>query len=379
MNIDDFSEGASGSLVQAGGGNVEYAFLPDPLPPAWEWPEHLWPLLRDAHIALASLDGVGRYLPNPDLLLHPLQQREAQQSSRLEGTYTDPEQQMLFQLDPTAPDSEEDPRNEFKEVYNYKRALQLQDSTDLPLSLRLIRRLHEVLMEDVRGADRQPGQFRQVQNLIGKPPRYVPPPPNRLEQCLDEFEHHIHAEHGFDPLVEAFLLHYQLEAIHPFRDGNGRVGRLLLSIMIADWCDLSHQWLYMSAFFNRHGDEYIDRLYAVSADADWEGWIEFCLNGVIEQAEDTEDRCDRLVELNSEFHNRVEAIGGSHRLGMIVDDLFNQPVVQITTIRDRYDVHYNTAKADVEKLFEAGILAEFADASVRTFAATEIIDATAAD
>lgn len=379
MNIEEFDEGASGSLVQAGGGRVDHAFLPDPLPPDWQWPERLWPLLRDAHIALASLDGVGRYLPNPDLLLHPLQQREAQQSSRLEGTYTDPEQQMLFQLDPTAPDSEEDPRNEFKEVYNYKRALQLQDNTDLPLSLRLIKRLHEVLLEDVRGAERQPGQFRQVQNLIGKPPRYVPPPPGRLEQCLDEFEHYIHAEHALDPLVEAFLLHYQFEAIHPFRDGNGRVGRLLLSIMLADWCDLSHQWLYMSAFFNRRRDEYIDRLYAVSTDSDWEGWIRFCLNGVIEQTEDTENRCDRLVALNSEFHDRIEAIGGSHRLGMIVDDLFNQPVVQITKIRDEYDVHYNTAKSDVEKLFEAGILAEFADASVRTFAATEIIEVITAD
>lgn len=379
MNVDDFESGAAGRLVGAGGHEVEAAFLPESLPPDWEWPERLWPLLKDAHVSLASLDGVGRYLPNPDLLLHPLQQREAQQSSRLEGTYTDPEQQMLFQLDPTAPESEQDPRNEFREVYNYKRALRLQSGAEVPLSLRLIRRLHEVLLEDVRGADRQPGQFRRVQNLIGKPPRYVPPPPDRLDECLDDFERYIHAQHSFDPLVEAFLLHYQFEAIHPFRDGNGRVGRLLLSIMIADWCDLSHQWLYMSAFFNRNRDAYIDKLYAVSADSAWEDWIEFCLHGVIEQAEDTETRCDRLVELNREFHDRIEEMGGSHRLRVIVDDLFDQPVVQITKVRDRYGVHYNTAKSDVEKLCDAGILAEFTDVSVRTFVSTRIMDAIVAD
>lgn len=380
MDPSDLVDEPPGELVDVTAAeDVDYAFVPSPMPPDWEWPERLWPLLIDAHSALATLDGVGRYLPNPGLLIHPLQQREAQKSSRLEGTYTDPEEQMLFQLEPEDPNSKEDPRNEFKEVYNYKVALRFQEDTDLPLSLRLIRTLHSILLDGVRGSDRAPGQFREVQNKIGRPVRYVPPPPHRLEGCLDHFEHYIHGDRHYDPLVEAFLLHYQFEAIHPFRDGNGRVGRLLLTVMIAEWCDLSHQWLYMSPFFDDNRDEYIDRLYAVSAEGDWEGWVEFCLNGVVEQAKDTERRCNALIKLNDEFHDRVDQIGGSHRLGMIVDDLFDQPVVKITTVRDKYDVSYNTAKSDVEKLFRVGVLDEFADVSVRTFAATEIIDAITAD
>lgn len=383
MNLDDFGSDRTGQLVPISTiDGASHAFVPDALPPDWSWPEELWPVLMDAHKALASLDGVGRHLPNPGLLLHPLQQREAQESSSLEGTHTDPEQQMLFQLDPGFPKSETDQVNAFREVYNYKRALQLRydSDQDLPLSLRLIRRLHEVLMEGVRGADRAPGSFRRLQNQIGRPVRFVPPPPHYLNDCLDAFEKYIHADHEYDPLVVAFLLHYQFEAIHPFRDGNGRVGRLLLAIMIADWCDLSHQWLYMSAYFNRNRDEYIDLLYHVSTDGSWTEWIKFCLNGVGEQARDTEQRCDRLIAINREFHRIVqEEIGGSHRLGMVVDELFVSPVVQIPHLADEYEVAYNTAKADVERLIEVGILIELSNMSQRTFLAPQVVSATFGD
>lgn len=383
MDLDAFGPDRTGQLVPiATVEGASHAFVPKPLPPDWSWPAELWPVLLEAHKALASLDGVGRHLPNPRLLLHPLQQREAQESSRLEGTYTEPEQQMLFQLNPGFPESETDDVNAFREVFNYKRALQLRydPEQDLPLSLRLIRRLHEILLEGVRGSDRSPGRFRRLQNHIGRPVRFVPPPPNYLDDCLDAFEKYIHADHQHDPLVEAFVLHYQFEAIHPFRDGNGRVGRLLLAIMIADWCDLSHQWLYMSAYFNRHRDGYIDRLYRVSSEGAWTEWIGFCLEGVARQARDTEKRCDRLIAINRDFHRTVqEEVGGSHRLGMIVDELFVSPVVQIPHLADAYGVAYNTAKADVERLMEVGILVELPEVPQRTFLAPRVLSATFAD
>jgi Fic family protein len=156
---------------------------------------------------LVDLNGVGRYLPNPDLLLRPLQNREAQKSSSLEGTYTEPEEQMLFELDPEIPRSGTDPRNARREVSNYARALRLRRETDgLPLSLRLIKMLHAVLMDGVRGSDRAPGEFRRLQNQIGRPARFVPPPAHRLHELLGDLERYLHADSGPDPLVRAFVV-----------------------------------------------------------------------------------------------------------------------------------------------------------------------------
>lgn len=255
VNEKDFAPSMTGHLVAIPNGppDVSFAFIPDALPPPWEWPERLWKVLLEARKCLSSLDGTGKHLPNPEILLQPLQGREAQLSSQLEGTITDPQQQVLFQADPRYPTSESDPNNAFREVFNYRRALRLRlDGTnDLPLSLRLIRELHAVLMDGVRGSDQRPGEFRKIQNQIGWPARFVPPPPQHLDETLDAFEKYLHSVDSFDPLVRAFLAHYQFETIHPFRDGNGRVGRLLLSLTIAEWCNLSSQWLYMSAFFER--------------------------------------------------------------------------------------------------------------------------------
>src|SRR6266699_45925 len=239
---------------------VEAAFVPNPLPPEWKWPNELWTPLIEARKSLASLDGTGKHLPNPEILLNPLQSREAQLSSQLEGTITDPQQQVLFEADPRYPTSKSDPNNAFQEVFNYRRALRLrlEGENDLPLSLRLVRELHAVLMKGVRGSDQTPGEFRKIQNQIGWPARYVPPPPQNLDETLDAFEKYLHSTDAFDPLVKAFLVHYQFEAIHPFRDGNGRVGRLLLSLTIAEWCKLSSQWLYMSAFFEKRKKEAMD-------------------------------------------------------------------------------------------------------------------------
>ncbi|HEV2247563.1 MAG TPA: Fic/DOC family N-terminal domain-containing protein, partial [Terriglobia bacterium] len=181
MDPKEFTNTMPGKLVPVVNPrpDVSVAFLPNPLPPQWPWPDRLWNLLIDARSCLSSLDGTGKHLPNPEILLLPLQGREAQLSSQLEGTITDPQQQALFEADPTYPVSPTDPVNAFREVFNYRRALRLRldGVNDLPLSLRLIKELHAVLMDGVRGSDKRAGEFRMIQNQIGRPARFVPPPP----------------------------------------------------------------------------------------------------------------------------------------------------------------------------------------------------------
>lgn len=358
MDPSEFSSSRTGKLVPIRGGppDVQFAFIPDPLPPKWRWPESLWKLLLEARTSLSSLDGTGKHLPNPGILLQPLQAREAQLSSQLEGTITDPQQQVLFQADPRYPTSERDPNNAFREVFNYRRALRLRldGKYDLPLSLRLIRDLHSVLMDGVRGSNQRPGEFRRIQNQIGWPARFVPPPPENLDETLNAFEHYLHLSDDFDPLVRAFLAHYQFETIHPFRDGNGRVGRLLLSLTIAEWCGLSSQWLYMSAFFEKRKREYMDLLLSVSTRGAWEAWIRFCLEGVVSQSIDTEKRCDKLLALHRDFHDRLK--GGSVRLARLVDSLFTSPVITVNQCKTMFAVTYPTARSDLRKLEALGIV-----------------------
>ena len=358
MDGKEFTPSMSGQLVAVPNGppDVRLAFIPDPLPPKWEWPERLWKLLLDARTCLSSLDGTGKHLPNPDIILQPLQSREAQLSSKLEGTITDPQQQVLFQAEPRYPTSANDPTNAFREVFNYRRALRLRldGKIDLPLSLRLIKELHAVLMDGVRGSEQRPGEFREIQNQIGWPARFVPPPPQHLGEALNVFEKYLHADDDFDPLVRAFLAHYQFETIHPFRDGNGRVGRLLLSLTIAEWCNLSSQWLYMSAFFEKRKKEYMDLLLGVSTHGAWEPWITFCLEGVVSQSIDTEKRCDKLLALHHDFHGRLKH--GSVRLSKLVDRLFSSPVIAVNQYKSMFNVTYPTARSDLKKLEQLGIV-----------------------
>lgn len=361
MRIDQFSqELRTGELVRASGSGSQaiFAFLPDPLPPSWPWPESLWPLLLKAHTALASLDGTGKHLAKSDLLWGPLQSREAQLSSQLEGTVTEPHEQALFQAAPSYPESEDDPKNSQREVFNYRRALRIRvnSSEENPLSLGLIREFHSVLMDGVRGSDQNPGQFRTTQNQIGRPARFVPPPPEFLTDTLQTFEVFLRHPAGYDPLVNAFLAHYQFETIHPFADGNGRVGRLLLACTIKEWCGLAGQWLYMSAYFEAHKQAYMDLLLAVSTQGAWHEWIEFCLLGVVEQARDTERRCEQLLGLYRDFHERLSQAGGNTRLMRIVDELFDLPVVQVARAARDLGVSHPTARSDLKKLESLGIL-----------------------
>jgi len=381
MDRPKFTSSATGKFVRIPKAppDARYAFIPNPLPPRWTWPQQLWPLLLEARTALASLDGTGKHLPNPEILLKPLQHREAQLSSRLEGTITNPQQQALFQTDPRYPQSDTDPINAYREVFNYGRALRLRldGENNLPLSLRLIRELHEILMDGVRGSDQRPGEFRTAQNQIGSPARFVPPPPTHLHESLGAFEKYLHATDHFDPLVRSFIVHYQFETIHPFADGNGRVGRLLLSLTIAEWCKLSRQWLYMSAFFEKYKTKYMDLLLGVSIDGKWDLWLEFCLNGVVAQAMDTEKRCDRLLALHRDFHRRLK--GGSIRLSSLVDCLFETPAISVKTVKEKFRVTYPTARSDLKKLELLGIVKPLEGRDLITYYCDKIFNVTHED
>lgn len=376
MDTKHFGSAAPGRLVPISTvRDLTHAFVPDPLPPNWQWPTDLWPLLLQAHQSLSALDGTGRHLQNPELVLRPLQNREAQKSSSLEGTYTDPQEQLLFALDPREASSRDDPINSRREVFNYTQALRLRrERQDLPLSLRLIKELHQVLMTGVRGSERDPGNFRRIQNQIGRPARFVPPPSPELAGLLDNFEKYLHQDDQLDPLVRAFVAHYQFETVHPFLDGNGRVGRLLLGITVAEWCGLANQWLYMSDYFDRNKDEYIERLFSVSTSGDWAGWIGFCLRGVVEQAKDTLHRYERLITLNRDFHQRVNALGTSVRHARLVDELFLSPVIQVTHARDLTGVTYPTARTDLRTLEELGIVKELIGPPQITYACMPIVE-----
>lgn len=381
MDVKEFTPDMAGTLIPTftGKPDTTHAFMPNPLPPSWPWPERLWRLLIDARTAIASLDGTGKHLPTPEILLRPLQNREAQLSSKLEGTITDPQNQALFQADPRYPVSENDPVNAYREVFNYGRALRTgtDSGVGLPLSLRLIRDLHKILMDGVRGSNQTPGEFRTTQNQIGRPARFVPPPPVQMMTALSDFEKYLHTEDDYDPLVKAFMAHYQLEAIHPFGDGNGRVGRLLLSLTIAEWCKLSGQWLYMSAYFERNKNDYMDYLKSVSTHGNWEGWIEFCLEGVVDQANDAGKRCDKLLAQYKDFHQRLKQ--GSLRLAKIIDGLFESPVISVLTIKNKFNVSHPTARADLKKLESMGILVELNGMGRITYYCPEVYRVTYED
>lgn len=371
MDLTQFGPQSPGEIVRVD--SQLSAFVPAPLPPrSWELPASLWPLLAEAKAKLGLLEGIGRTLSHPSLLLRPLGSREAIQSSRIEGTYATARELLLFEAD--APDSEKDSKqvNEWREVYNYRVALEHATTTTLPLSLRLIRDVHRILMTGVRGKDRTPGEFRRIQVAIGSNHRFVPPPVDRLASCLDEFEKAMHAAGPTDPLIDCFLCHYQFEAIHPFEDGNGRVGRLVLATMLRQRCELTQPWLYLSEYFEKYREEYIQHLFRISTEGAWEPWIEFCLRGVVAQSVATVQLCEEFRRIRDDYTKRIADIGGSERLHRIAASLFDSPFVRIADLTRRLGITYPTAKADVDRLIAAKILQELPDATPKTFYAEEV-------
>jgi Fic family protein len=377
MDRSKFTSASPGRLVPT----VEdaWAFVPAQLPPPNLQPD--WETVSkasEAENALGRLEGVARDLRNPYLLIGPLQKREAIVSSRIEGTFTTAKQLVLYEA---AQDLAAAGSNETREVHNYIRALQhgLQRMDKLPVSLRLIREMHEILLANVRGQENRPGTFRDQQNAIGligqkiAEARFVPPPPGRhLEDALSAFERFIHADDSLPLLIRFAMIHYQFETIHPFFDGNGRVGRILISLLLCAKGRLSQPLLYMSPYFERHRDLYVDYMLHVSQRGEWSPWICFFLQGVIEQCEDALGRVKQVLALRDKYKKKMEhATGKVHKL---IDELCASPATTIQRVADFLNVTFRAASLIVEKLVKAKILVEITGRPRdRVFLATEII------
>jgi Fic family protein len=327
------------------------------------------------------LDGAARILPNPQLLLKPLQRVESITSSRFEGTYATAQEVMLFEMNPREPHASTDQSNAWLEVSNYNRALYqgCEQLTQLPFSLRLLKNLHATLLTGVRGSAKPLGDFRTHQVHLGSSRRYVPPPHLNLMELMGDLEKYFNeTRDDFDPLVRCFLAHYQLETIHPFSDGNGRIGRVVLSLMIYKWCEMEMPWLYLSPFFERYKDEYIDLLFKVSAEGAWSKWVEFCLRGVIDQSKKAVEKCRALLSIREVMHERTKN-DGSARIHAIIESLFDVPLVRTCDLARKHAVRYPTAKSDVAYLIQKNVLSELPDSRVKTYYSPEIFSVAYAE
>jgi Fic family protein len=353
------------------------AFVPDPLPPETPWTPELVRALSDADRTIGRLAGEGGRLPNPHLLIRPFVRREAVLSSRIEGTQATLGELLAAEAGAAVERSPAD----LREVGNYVVALEygIKRLKKLPLSLGLLRELHQKLMAGVRGNYATPGEFRRSQNWIGPPGStlanavYVPPPPTELMACLGDWEKFLH-DRSLPALVQIAMIHSQFEAIHPFLDGNGRVGRLLITLFLVEREILPTPLLYLSAFFEATRRDYYERLRGVTERGEWSEWLQYFLNGVARQAEDALGRAERINGHLAEW--RVAAAGTSSRVPLaLVDQLAANPFLTIKGAARRLDVAFTTAQRAVAKLEQLGIVREVSQAKRdRVYCAKALMD-----
>ncbi|MFC2077847.1 Fic family protein [Candidatus Bipolaricaulota bacterium] len=333
-------------------------FIPDSLPPELEWTSGIVGALSDADRAIGRLAGEGRRLPNPHVLMRPFVAREAVLSSRIEGTHATLGELLAAEAGAVVDRSPDD----LREVANYVVALE-HAMGRLPgehLSVRLLLEAHAKLMTGVRGGHAKPGQIRDVQNWIGIPGStphtalYIPPPPSDLKSLLAGLEAFLR-ETVLPPLVQIALAHYQFEAIHPFLDGNGRVGRLLITLFLVERGVLPTPLLYLSAFFEATRSEYYARLRAVSEEGDWSHWILYFVNGVARQSEDAVDRAARMLGILDGWRLGVSGLG-SDTPERVLDLLAGNPFVTARSVSAQLDVARTTASRAIEKLVDLGVL-----------------------
>lgn len=363
-------------------GETVRAFVPARLPPAppLELTAPRQRLLERALLACGRLDGVSALLPDPDLFLYAYVRREAVLSSQIEGTQSSLSDLLLFEME-QAPGV---PFDDVVEVSNYVAAMEhglARLREGFPLSNRLIREIHGKLLAKGRGAKMSPGEFRRSQNWIGRPgctlndATFVPPPPAEMQQALSELEQYLHAsEVDHPPLIRLALIHYQFEAIHPFLDGNGRIGRLLISLLLIDWGLLPLPLLYLSAYFERRRQQYYELLLAVSERGAWREWLLFFLRGVTEQAQDASIKAKGLQDLHEDWRKRLAVLGRSNLPLRLTDHLFARPVITIPQAQQVLKVTYLSAQRAIERLVEAGVLTQLGESSYgRTYVAGEIL------
>ena len=340
------------------------AFVPAPLPPALDWTPSLIRVLSDADRLIGRLAGEGGRLANPHVLMRPFVRREAVLSSRIEGTQATLGELLAAEAGALVERSPED----LREVGNYVVALEHGISLlrELPLCVRLIRELHEKLMAGVRGHHAAAGHFRTTQNWIGKPgstletASFIPPPPGEVEPCLAAWERFLH-DSELPPLVTIALAHYQFEAIHPFLDGNGRVGRLLITLFLIERKILPAPLLYLSAFFEASRRDYYEGLRAVSERGAWQDWLEYFLQGIARMSEDAVSRATRINDLLAEWRRKLASESTNTPL-RVVELLATNPFITTTGVAHQLKLAFTTAQRAIERLERNDIVQQTTDA-----------------
>ncbi|MEN6476000.1 MAG: Fic family protein [Syntrophaceae bacterium] len=352
----------SGVYIQQSSGYK--AFIPSPLPPnpPIQFKGNLPKLLSEADRALARLDSLGDILPNVDLFIAMFVRKEAVLSSQIEGTQASLED--LFQYE-----SGQSPEkvNDVDEVVNYIKALNygMERLDTLPMSNRLIREIHEVLLKGVRGAMKTPGEFKRTQNWIGPQgstladASFVPPPPHEAVTAMGELEKYLHRDNDYPALINCALIHYQFESIHPFLDGNGRLGRLLITFYLY-WKGILHKpLLYLSYFFKKNRQEYYDRLTMVRNSGNYEQWIEFFLKGVAEVSDLAIETAKKILELQTGHRNLLwqKKISSPLAVGLL-EKLFYTPYMSVNNVATSFSISYQAASLLVNQFEKHGILKE---------------------
>jgi Fic family protein len=355
------------------------AFVPNPLPPGISYDPSLVKLLSDADRLLGELSGTGQVLKNPYLLISPYVRREAVSSSKIEGTQSSLSDLFFYEatdkMTPNAPD--------VKEVFNYVQALTKGISLldELPISSRLVRELHAILMKDVRGEHGAPGEFRHSQNWIGPPgctlneATFVPPPVEEMQQSLSDWEKYLNSDPKEPILIQAATMHYQFEAIHPFIDGNGRIGRSLITIFLRKTGALGQPLLYLSEFFEKNRDAYYDRLLAVSKKGEWKEWIEFFLRGVIQMSESALQNAKKIISLYERYSRLLNTDKKTPEIAhRVLDEVFVSPIVSISGLSKKWDLAYTSVKHGIKSLERLNVMKEISGkARNRLYASEELL------
>jgi Fic family protein len=353
------------------------AFIPAPLPPELGWTAKLIGALSDADRLIGRLAGEGRRLPNPHILIRPFVRREAVLSSKIEGTQATLGELLAAEAGAVVERSPDD----LREVGNYVAALEhgVSRLKKLPLGVRLTSELHQKLMTGVRGHGAAPGRFRTVQNWIGKPgsttatASYIPPPPGEVDDCLSAWEKFLH-ESKLPPLVTIALAHYQFEAIHPFLDGNGRVGRLLITLFLTEREILPTPLLYLSAFFEASRRDYYDGLRGVSERGAWNDWLEYFLLGVARMSEDALSRATRINQLMAQWQQKVSGESTNNPL-RLVDLLGANPFITTKGAAETLGIAFTTAQRAIDRLDRAGIVKQVGEAKRgRVYCANSLLE-----
>lgn len=359
VDLRDYSSTPFGEARRTPGRHGYVAYFPAPIPRAIELPGSTILLLADAEASLGRLAGVGQWVPNPHLLIRPYLLREALSSSRIEGTQASLAD--IFEAEA----GDEPPNPDVEEVLNYIDALEwsLARRDELPLGARLIREMHRRLLAGVRGRERMPGEFRTTQNWVGsagstiESARFVPPPPVELPALLADWERYAHEDLQVPLLVANALLHYQFETLHPFLDGNGRLGRLLTVFLLVEHGRLPEPLLYLSAYLERDRERYYEALQTVREHGDALPWIELFLDAVRSQAADAVARAQRIVELRERYRAAAATITSSSAM-TLVDLACETPILSSRTVEVRLGVTRPTALRLLRQLEGAGVLEE---------------------